>query len=146
MTYPEWPLALPYRPWRDQWGYKPGREALATEMENGDTRQRKRPGDDVGPMQWGRTFTEAEMATWDDFLAEVSSGAARFLMLVPTKGASYETRVVQIVGGAGGISYSAVGVETQVAFTLLVFPAVMVPFGRLDFAYPVNSQYIPLCF
>lgn len=127
MTYPEWPVALPYRPWRDQWNYVPGREALQTEMEGGDTRQRRRPGDDVGSMQWGRTFTAAEMATWDDFLTSISGGAARFVMPVPTNGATYDLRVVQIVGGAGGVSTSAVGVETQVSLSLLVFPAIMVP-------------------
>ncbi|WP_371346463.1 hypothetical protein [Ancylobacter sp. IITR112] len=131
MTYFEWPLALPYRPWRDQWGNTPGREALVTEMEGGDTRQRRRPADDVGTMQWGRSFSEAEMATWDDFLLDISSGAARFLMPVPTTGATYQTRVVQIVGGAGGISYSAVGIETQVSFSLLVFPSDMVPLPEI---------------
>lgn len=127
MTYPEWPIDLPYRPWRDMWNYVPGREALQTEMEGGDTRQRRRPGDDVGAMQWGRTFTEAEMATWDGFLSDTSGGVARFIMPVPTNGAIYQLRVVQIVGGAGGVSASAVGVETQVSFSLLVFPADMVP-------------------
>lgn len=127
MTYPEWPIDLPYRPWRDMWNYVPGREALQTEMEGGDTRQRRRPGDDVGVMQWGRTFTEAEMATWDGFLSDTSGGVARFIMPVPTNGAIYQLRVVQIVGGAGGVSLSAVGVETQVSFSLVVFPADMVP-------------------
>lgn len=146
MTYPEWPLDLPFRPWREAWNYVPGREALQTEMEGGDARQRRRPGDDVGSMQWGRTFTADQMAAWKSFLVTISGGAARFLMQVPTDGANYEARVVQVVGGSGGVSYSAVGVETQVSFSLVVFPADMVPFGRLDFAYPVNSQYIPLFF
>ena len=127
MTYPEWPIDLPYRPWRDMWNYVPGREALQTEMESGDTRQRRRPGDDIGSMQWGRTFTVAEMATWKTFLADTSGGTARFLMQVPTDGANYELRVVQIVGAAGGVSYAAVGVETQVSFSLVIFPAYMTP-------------------
>lgn len=146
MNYIEWPPTLPYLPWRDQWGYVPGREVLATEMDGGDTRQRRRPGDDLGTMKWGRTFSAAEMALWKVFLASIAGGAARFLMHVSTDGATLEVRVCQIVGGAGGISYAIVGLETQVSFSLLVFPADAVPFGRLDFGYSTNSQYVPLVF
>lgn len=131
MTYPEWPVALPYHPWRDMWDYVPARESLQTEMEGGDTRQRRRPGDDVGTMQWGRTFTAAEMDLWDGFLTDTSGGVARFIMPVPTNGATYQLRVVQIVGGAGGVSSSAVGIETQVSFSLRVFPADMVPLPEI---------------
>lgn len=127
MAYLDWPSAVPFRPERSAWGYVPGREALATEMDGGDVRQRRRAGDDLGTMQWGRSLTTTQMASFKAFLPTIANGAARFLMPVSVDGQTYETRVVQIVRGAGGIQYSSLGVETMVQFTALIFPASMTP-------------------
>lgn len=127
MAYAEWPATIPFRSERSPWGYVPGREALATEMEGGDTRQRRRPGDGVGMARWGRGLTAAQMVAFGDFLATIGDGAARFLMPVSLDGQTYTTRVVQIIGGAGGIQYGSIGAETMVSFSLLVLPAELVP-------------------
>lgn len=127
MAYVNWPADVPHRPERGNWNVKRGREALATEMEGGDTRQRRRPGDDVASMQWARGLNATQMAAFEAFIATVGEGAARFLMPVSFDGQNYTTRVIQIVGGAGGISYGSIGAETLVSFSALVFPASMTP-------------------
>ncbi|MDF2809308.1 MAG: hypothetical protein K0S56_339 [Microvirga sp.] len=127
MAYAEWPSAVPFRPERSAWGYVPGREVISTEMEGGDTRQRRRPGDGVGTGRWGRGLTGAQMASFTAFLATIGGGATRFLMPVSLDGQTYTTRVVQIIGGAGGIQYGSIGAETMVSFSLLVLPAELVP-------------------
>lgn len=133
MAYVDWPSAVPFRSERSGWSYTQGREALATGMDGGDARQRRRPGDGVGTGRWGRGLTAVQMAAFTAFLATIGGGATRFLMPVSLDGQTYEARVVQIIGGAGGIQYGSIGAETMVSFSLLVFPAELTPAaGVLD--------------
>jgi len=64
VSYADWPLAVPYRSEREPWGLSPAREALATDMESGDVRQRRRPGDDLGTMTWGRGLGPAQLSAF----------------------------------------------------------------------------------
>ncbi|MGA0561694.1 phage head spike fiber domain-containing protein [Ancylobacter sp. VNQ12] len=127
MAYADWPAGVPFRPERDNWNGAPGREALATDMQGGDVRQRWQPSDDLATLQWGRGLTAAQMGAWEAFLASIAGGAARFLMPVSLDGQAYELRVVQIKGGKGGLRYAPLGVETLVSLALYVFPAVLTP-------------------
>ncbi|PZQ79283.1 MAG: hypothetical protein DI549_20470, partial [Ancylobacter novellus] len=127
MAYVDWPAGVPFRPERDNWNGVPGREALATDMQGGDVRQRWQPGDDLATLQWGHGLTAAQMASWEAFLATIAGGAARFLMPVTLNGQAYELRVVQIKGGKGGLRYASLGAETLVSFSHYVFPAALTP-------------------
>lgn len=127
MAYVDWPAGVPFRPERDNWNGVPGREALATDMQGGDVRQRWQPGDDLATLQWGHGLTAAQMASWGAFLATIAGGAARFLMPVSLNGQAYELRVVQIKGGKGGLRYASLGAETLVSFSHYVFPAALTP-------------------
>lgn len=127
MAYATWPLSVPHEPERAAWSYVPGREARQTEMEGGDIRQRYRPGDDVGTLQWARALNSAQIAAFDAFLATIGQGAAQFVMPVTLDGQGYVDRVVQIQRGLGGINRAAAGMKTRVSFSLAVFPASMTP-------------------
>lgn len=127
MAYADWPAGVPFRPERGNWNGVPGREALATDMQGGDVRQRWQPGDDLATLQWGRGLTAAQMASWEAFLSTIAGGAARFLMPVSLNGQAYELRVVQIKGGKGGLRCASLGAETLVSFSHYVFPTVLTP-------------------
>lgn len=150
MSTPEWPAALPYQREASGSESRPSRAQPETEMEGGTVRLRQRPGDRLRTEPWSRRFTPSEYAAWGEFLAgALGHGTRRFLMPVWTGGSlgdGYEVRLVQIVGGAGGVSETPTGrgIYTHVSFSLHVFPAEMAPAPMLDFREPSNSQYIPL--
>lgn len=127
MAYANWPATVPHEPERAAWSYVPGRASSVTEMEGGDIRQRWRPGDDLGTLQWARALNAAQIAAFDAFLATIAQGAARFVMPVTLDGQGYVDRVVQIQRGFGGINRASAGMKTRVSFTLHVFPASMTP-------------------
>lgn len=121
MTLPTWPAGLNYRSERRYWGGVPSRDPLATDFERGRTRQRPRPGDDVGTYSWGTVFTAAELTQFRTFWQSLGNGAGRFTMMVSLDGATHVERIVMIKAGSlregpGG------GPRTLVQFTLLVFP------------------------
>ncbi|HQS08715.1 MAG: hypothetical protein B7Y12_02200 [Rhizobiales bacterium 24-66-13] len=122
MALPVWPATLQYRSLRDAWGGVPFRDPLGTEMEGGNTRLRRRPGDDVGTYAWAGIFNAAQMATFMGFVETTTgNGSSRFTMQVSRDGVTYVSRTVQIVVGSLKFS-SAGGANTQVSFSLLVFP------------------------
>lgn len=150
MSTPEWPASLPYQREASGSESRPSRAQPETEMEGGNVRLRSRSGDRLRTEPWSRRFTPTEYAAWGAFLAgSLGHGARRFLMPVWTGGAlgdGYEVRLVQISGGAGGVSEtpSGRGMYIRVSFSLLVFPAEMAPAPMLAFNEPANSQYVPL--
>ena len=126
MAYANWPSTVPHEPWASAWSLKPARAPLETEMEQGNVRLRRRPGDDLATMSWGRSLTSAQMNAFRSFLETINGGTARFTMPVMMGGIACETRLVQIV--ADSLQYSmTAGGRTIVQMTLLVFPATMVP-------------------
>lgn len=129
MAYASWPATVPYECEAVAFTRRPYREMLETEMEGGNTRLRSRPGDKVETVTWARRFTADQFAAWRSFLSDtIARGTARFLMPI-WNGAAYEVRVVQIVGGGGGVSEAVTGrgLFTRVSFSLLVLPAELVP-------------------
>lgn len=125
MSYAEWPLAVPYRPERDMWGVKPVRDAAETQMEGGNVRLRRKPGDRLATMRWGRQLNPAETAAFLAFVASIGEGTHRFLMPVCLDGSTYTIRLVQITGGLPEETTPGGGWLT-VNLSLLVFPAEMV--------------------
>lgn len=124
MTYLEWPSGVSYRSEQEYWSGEPFKAPLETEMDGGNTRGRRRPGDNVGRYGWGRRFTEEEMALFETFLEDTANGTARFIMPVSLNGYSYVNRVVRIVGGS--LKLQTDGMPTT-TFTLEIYPASMVP-------------------
>lgn len=145
MTYPEWPLSLPHAQMEGDGSGPMFRDPVETEMEGGDLRRRRRPGDDVMRLRFSFRFTAEQANAWASFVRDdLYFGTARFLMPVAIDGMPCDTRIMQMIGAPNFDGRS--GSLRMYSFEAWVFPADMVPFGRLDFAYPAHSQYIPLCF
>ncbi|WP_018390926.1 hypothetical protein [Ancylobacter sp. FA202] len=124
MSYAEWPSGVPFRPERDMWGVKPVRDAAETQMEGGNVRLRRRPGDRLATMRWGRQLNPAEAAAFLAFIASIGEGTHRFLMPVCLDGSTYVIRLVQITGGLPEETTPGGGWLT-VNLSLLVFPVEM---------------------
>ena len=123
MTIPAWPASVPYRPDPGQWSVKPVRAALKTDMEAGNVRIRRRPGDRLQVMQWGRMLSTAEMTDFRTFLDTTTyGGVSRFTMQVTLDGASYVSRVVQIDPETIQIAHAG-GTTTLLSMSLFVLPA-----------------------
>lgn len=126
MSYAEWPLAVPYRPERDMWGVKPVRDAAETQMEGGNVRLRRRPGDRLATMRWGRQMKPDEAAAFLAFIASIGDGTHRFWMPVCLDGSTYTIRLVQITGGLPEEATPGGGWLTA-NLSLLVFPPELGP-------------------
>lgn len=126
MAYLDWPAAIPFRPERDSWSVKPFREPLETVMQAGNVRVRRRPGDRLATMRWGRLLLPAQVAPFSAFIASIGNGTQRFWMPVCLDGATFDIRLVQITGGIPEQA-SPGGATLTVNLTLLVWPAEMTP-------------------
>ena len=123
MAIPSWPSGVEHRPSPDQWSSKLFRDPLATDMEGGNTRFRRRPGDGVGTVKWGQVLSPAAMAVLRPFLVTtLRNCTSRFTMSVTLDGATYESRVVQIDPRSLQVT-SARGGHTQVSFEMAVYPS-----------------------
>lgn len=125
MTYLEWPSGVSYRSEQEYWKGKPYRAPLKTDMDGGNVRVRRRPGDKVGTYGWGRRFTETEMGLFISFFEDdLNLGTAKFIMPVSLYGYAYTNRVVQIVGDSIDLQTDGM---TATTFSLDVYPASMLP-------------------
>jgi hypothetical protein len=122
MTMPSWPIA----------SFQPVPESLqpiqrmldpiSTDMEGGNTRERPRPGDNVG------TITQTiwmSMAEHDTFVAWVkttlNNGTSRFTTNV-WLGSSYVNKVCQFIKPGSTLTYGYISVDkVAVTMTLRVF-------------------------
>jgi hypothetical protein len=122
MPLPAWP-AVNYRPQRSSFqGITRSLEPISTDMEGGNTRERPRPGDNVGSVTQVIWMTAAEKATFVAWVKNtLNNGTARFTTNVWLDNA-YSVKTCQFVKGAGGIKYDfvAVGVDA-VTMTLRVY-------------------------
>lgn len=121
MPLPTWP-AVNNRPTRN--GFQPIKrflEPISTDMEGGNTRERPRPGDNVG------TITQTinmKMAEHDIFVPWVkntlNNGTARFIADV-WLGSGYLTKVCKFAKG-GKPTYAPISANyVAVTMTILVF-------------------------
>lgn len=95
MTLPAWP-AISDAPSVDGFQLAPwGPGAIVTEMEGGNVRTRRRPGDNISLITQRVRMTNAELATFKAWFANtLFGGAARFTMTVWT-GMQFENKVCQ---------------------------------------------------
>lgn len=122
MAHPAWPVGVPYQPMID--GFQPIQRVLppiVTDMEGGNQRQRRRPGDNVGIV--GQTIImeavpfETFTAWWKETL---SLGTARFTVPV-WLGTDYVTKTCQFTtDGRPQDSFFVPGV-VKVAMKLRVY-------------------------
>jgi len=125
MSLPVWPATVPYEPLRDAWDVKPFRDPLETEMEAGNVRARRRPGDALPLLKWSADLSAAEFAAFRAFVSGSLFGASvRFTMPVSLDGTAFSARTVQM--RAGTLGWSASGDKVRVAFDLYVFPVSVV--------------------
>jgi len=121
MSLPVWPAAVPFEPLRDTWDVKPFRDPLETEMEAGNIRTRRRPGDALPLIKWSADLSAAEFAAFQAFVSgSLFNASVRFRMPVSLDGAAFATRTVQM--RAGTLGWSASGDKVRVVFDLYVFP------------------------
>jgi hypothetical protein len=121
MPLPAWP-AVPYRPTRDGFQpIKPFLDPLATDMEGGNSRQRPRPGDNVGTIGQTIMMTPADAETFKAWVkTTLNNGTARFTANVWT-GAAYESKTCQFIKD-GKPTYGAYSSSrVSVAMKLMVY-------------------------
>jgi hypothetical protein len=122
MTMPSWPIAS-YQPVPES--FQPIQRMLdpiSTDMEGGNTRERPRPGDNVGTIT--QTFWMT-MAEHDTFVAWVkttlNNGTARCTTNV-WLGSSYVNKVCQFIKSGSTLTYGYISVDkVAVTMTLRVF-------------------------
>lgn len=112
MTLPTWPISS-YAPQQDSYGpLQRALDPIATDMEGGNTRERSRPGDNVGSLT--QTIRMA-MADYDTFTAWVKgtlgNGTGRFTMNV-WMGSSFVSKTVQFI--KPGTTLTAAYISTDV--------------------------------
>ena len=122
MTLPAWPVAK-YQPVPDS--FQPLQRALdpvATDMEGGNTRERPRPGDNVGSITQTIWLS---LSDYDTVIAWVkgtlNNGTARFTMNV-WLGSSYVSKTVQFIKPGTTLTSGYIGPDTAaLTMTLRVY-------------------------
>jgi len=100
MAVPSWPSGIPYESLKDGFSNSPFLTPIQTEMEQGNVRLRRRPGDNVAIIQQSIPMTRAEYETlvaWGK--GTIGNWTGRFSTLV-WLGSSYQTKVCQFQDGA----------------------------------------------
>jgi hypothetical protein len=84
MAIPIWPLNLPHEPVLGSWQIEAlNIPPLATDMENGNTRQRRRPGSNVATINQTLKMTRPQFADFKTFIRDtLKNGVSRFTMTV----------------------------------------------------------------
>jgi hypothetical protein len=95
MALSTWP-DVPSQPQVDGFQQTPwSAPAIVTEMNGGNSRSRRRPGDNVTALLQRIRMTDSQLATFESWFSEtLGGGAGRFTMDVWT-GAAYENKVCQ---------------------------------------------------
>ena len=122
MTLPTWPITT-YAPQQDS--FKPLQRMLdpiATDMEGGNTRQRPRPGDNVGTIGqtiWVSLADHDTLVNW--IKTTLNNGTARFTMPV-WLGSAFVSKTVQFLKPGTGLTYGYVSTDiVAVSMTLRVY-------------------------
>jgi hypothetical protein len=122
MALPSWPIAS-FMP--DPDSFQPLQRMLdpiSTDMEGGNTRQRPRPGDNVGTITQTIWMSLAEHDTFVDWVkTTLNNGTARFTTNV-WLGSSYVNKVCQFVQPGTKLTYPYLSVDRVAAtMTLRVY-------------------------
>ena len=120
-----WPETIPDTPLASSVQITPyGVNPIITEMEGGNTRIRRRPGDNVTLLRQTIRMTAAQLAAFNDFYANVTVGGSKRFRANVWSGSTMENRVCLFNLSAGGPQYTAVsGLPdyTDVAMSLRVW-------------------------
>ncbi len=122
MALPSWPIAK-YQPVMDGFGpIKRALDPLATDMEGGNTRQRPRPGDNVGSITQTIYVSPEDHDTVVEWVkTTLNLGTARFTMPV-WLGSSYVTKTVQFVQPGTKLTYNTLGPDcVAITMTLRIY-------------------------
>jgi hypothetical protein len=122
MTLPAWPIAT-YAPQQDSFrGLQRALDPITTQMEGGNTRERPRPGDNVGTITQTIWMSMAEHDTFVNWVkTTLSNGTARFTMNV-WLGSSFVNKVCQFLKPGSGLTYDYVSTDiVAVNMTLRVY-------------------------
>lgn len=123
MPLPAWP-AVPYRPLRNGYRKSPLLAPIRTEMEGGNVRLRRRPGDNVALVSQTIWMTKSDFATLESWVSgTLGGGVARFTASV-WLGSAYSTKTCQFEASGQEFPYSvsSIGSDTvAVSMTLRVF-------------------------
>jgi hypothetical protein len=97
-------------------------EPISTDFEGGNTRERSRPGDNIGTLNQTIRISMADHDTLVAWIKDtIGNGTGRFTMNV-WLGSAFASKVCQFVKGGGGVKYSYVGITTvDVSMTLRVY-------------------------
>ncbi len=100
MAIPAWPSGVPYVTLKDGFDNKPFLAPIKTEMEGGNVRLRRRPGDNVAIIQQTVVMDRAAYETLKAWgVATIGGWTGRFTMPV-WLGSAYVTKVCQFADGA----------------------------------------------
>lgn len=117
MTLPTWPIST-YAP--DMSSFQQiqrSLDPLATDMEGGNTRQRPRPGDNVGSLTQTIFLSLADHDTVVAWIkGTLNNGTARFTMMV-WLGSSFVSKTVQFIKPGTTLLYAYVSTDV-VALTM----------------------------
>lgn len=122
MTLPAWPISS-YKPVPDS--FRPLQRMLdpiATDMEGGNTRERPRPGDNVGTITQTIWMSMADHDTFVNWVkTTLNNGTARFTTNV-WLGSSYVNKVCQFLKPGTTLTYAYLSPsEVAVTMTLRVY-------------------------
>lgn len=122
MTLAAWPIAT-YAPQKDS--FQPIQRALdpiSTDFEGGNTRERPRPGDNVGTLRQTIWMTLAEHDTFVAWvLSTLNNGTARFTMNV-WMGSSFVVKTCQFIKPGTTLTYAYISTDiVAVSMTLRVY-------------------------
>jgi len=120
MAVPSWPSGVPYESLKDGFSITPFLQPIRTEMEQGNVRLRRRPGDNVAIIQQSVLMTRAQydtLASWGK--TTIGWWTGRFTVNV-WLGSAYSPKVCQFHEGAPKpIEFSPTHVAAQM--TLRVY-------------------------
>lgn len=116
MPLPTWPIAT-YRPRRDDFQpIVPFLKPISTDMEGGNTRQRPRPGDNVGTLGQTIMMTLSEVDTFKTWVrSTLNNGTSKFTAQI-WNGTAYESKTCQFTPD-GKPTYAAFS-ATKVAVSM----------------------------
>lgn len=107
MPLPQWP-SIPYEPRRDSWRQESRRlPPIRTEMDGGNIRTRRRPGDNVAIISQAVDLTSDELTTLNAWVTSaIGEGVARFSMLVFLGGDGFVSKTVQFDSGGESFPFA----------------------------------------
>ncbi len=119
MTIPAWPSDLPYQSQVSDFSDDQlDNPVLSTDMNAGNTRQRRKYTLRISMQKLGIVLTAAQTLEFQAFHQSIGSGAARFTMPV-WNGSAYVTRNVAIKDGIVAFSQFAFG-QNKIVMTLRI--------------------------